>query len=494
MRVQTVSIAATLLLGGGVLAACRPVVPPPTPPPPTTTTTTAAPALPALTPAKWTSPNLDGTIQAQPVLFPDPSLLNGVGVVVVATENDSVYGLNPVDGTMLWGPISIGTPQPLSENDAFGPVQTLSGCGDINPLGITSNPVLDNGSVWVVGEREHNPAGSSPHQPEHVIAGINPVNGDFVLNPVVIDPPAMTVATVGSTQNEVSAEQQRTGLVATNGHVYVGFGGLSGDCGPYHGFVVDVSETDGSIGGYFESATASTVTNDREGAVWAPGGIAVDSSTSTIYAATGNSADGSSPPASGDNSDAVVQLPFPLPSSPTNPTHVFQPSTFASDNQSDLDLGSSAPLLVDNGTQVFQIGKRGTGYLLNKSDLSLVTQLSVCSGGTFGNVVTLGTSIFVPCRGSVMKQLVLGSGTMSAGWTSPSDVAAGGPATVDPISNLVFSADSGSNQLFGVNVSTGAAMMRYQLALTGSEHFPTPGVGNGQVFIESGLTVKAFPT
>jgi hypothetical protein len=65
---------------------------------------------------------------------------------------------------------------------------------------------------------------------------------------------------------------------------------------------------------------------------------------------------------------------------------------------------------------------------------------------------------------------------------------------VDPISNLVFSADSGSNQLFGVNVSTGAAMMRYQLALTGSEHFPTPGVGNGQVFIESGLTVKAFPT
>ena len=58
----------------------------------------------------------------------------------------------------------------------------------------------------------------------------------------------------------------------------------------------------------------------------------------------------------------------------------------------------------------------------------------------------------------------------------------------------MFSADTGSGQLFGVSATTGLATMRYQLGLTSPEHFPMPGLGDSQVFIESGDTVKAFPT
>jgi hypothetical protein len=67
-------------------------------------------------------------------------------------------------------------------------------------------------------------------------------------------------------------------------------------------------------------------------------------------------------------------------------------------------------------------------------------------------------------------------------------------AVADPSTNLVFSAATGTNQLFGVSATTGLATMRYQLDLTSPEHFPMPGLGDNRVFIESGDTVKAFPT
>lgn len=450
----------------------------PPPPPPQT--------LPAFTLATWTSPNLDGTVQAQPLY------VSSANVVVVVTENDSVYGLNPATGAIVWGPTSIGTPEPLAENDGAGPLMTLNGCGDIDPIGITSNPVLAGGHVFVVGERETATLANGHHLPEHVIASIDPSTGAIAQGPMNIDPPAMTVATPDSTQNQITGEQQRTGLVAANGQIYVGFGGLAGDCGPYHGFLVGVKQADLTIASTFESATSAAIHLDREGAVWAPGGVAANSAGTLIYAATGNSQDVSTPtPANEDFSDAVVQLDA---SSLSPPIRVFQPSTFIADNQSDADLGSSAPALVDNGAQLFQIGKRGIGYLLDSFSLALDGQLSLCSGGSYGSVATFANAIYVPCRGSGMKQLVLGNGTMVAGWTSPPNVPAGGPATVDPSTNMVFSADTGTEQLFGVNAITGQDMMRYQLALTNQEHFPTPGLGDNEVFIESGLTIKAFPT
>ena len=249
------------------------------------------------------------------------------------------------------------------------------------------------------------------HVPEHVIAGLDPATGDFVLNPTNIDPAAMTVAAgatpSNSTENQIEGEQQRTGLEAVNGQVYVGFGGLSGDCGPYHGFVVDVNESDGSIARYFESATSTLVQNDREGAVWAPGGMAINTSDDTLYASTGNSQDMTAPPADQDYSQGVVQLPltFTTPPTPTTPTNVFQPSTFVADNDGDLDLSSVAPLLV-NGTRRCSRSASAAPGTCSKSRPRVVNQLSVCSGGSFGSAATLGTSIFVPCRGSVMKQLV----------------------------------------------------------------------------------------
>jgi hypothetical protein len=474
MRVRPLLITAAFIFGAG-LVACRPIAPPPSPAPP------SLPTLPAFTPPKWMSGSLDGIIQARPVFVPGTP-----DVVVVATENDSLYGFEASTGDPLWGPVSIGTAEPLSEVQALDPTN-LDGCGNLDPLGITSNPVFDpvSGDVYAVGERESTTLVGLNHVPEHVIVGINPVTGHVDLTPTPIDPPAMTVAGV----NEVEAQQQRAGLAAANGKVYVGFGGDSNDCGPYHGFVVGVNESDGSIAGSFEAANLS---GDRQAAVWAPGGLAIDAA-GNVYAATGNSPAQTEPPV--DYSIAVVKLPSTLGATPTD---YFQPSTWAGDNAGDLDLGTSSPLLVSAGSQVFQIGKRGSGYLLSTSSLGTpVSELDgVCA--SFGSTATLGASVFVPCQGSSMKQVAInGSGssaTLSAGWRSPSNVHASGPAVADPVSNLVWSVDTASSVLYGINPANGDAAVRGQLSLNGAEHFPTPTVGGGLVFVESNNQVEAFPT
>ena len=65
------------------------------------------------------------------------------GTLIVATENDTVYGLNPKTGHARWRS-HLGTPSPASSLP----------CGDIDPLGITGTPAYDakTGSVFVVAE------------------------------------------------------------------------------------------------------------------------------------------------------------------------------------------------------------------------------------------------------------------------------------------------------------------------------------------------------
>ncbi len=213
-------------------------------------------------PALWTSSALDGIVQSRPVVVGS--------TVVVATEHDTLYGLKLSDGTAAWAqPTSIGTAVPLSVIHNLG-----ANCGNIDPLGVTSNLAVNGNTVFAVAEREQNPPGTT--DPEHVLVAVDASTGNITVGPASVNPPGMNVP----------PQQQRAGLLAANGNIYVGFGGLAGDCGVYHGWVVAARQSDGAQVGSFEVATASP--SNYAGAIWAPGGLAVDGS-GNVYAATGNS-------------------------------------------------------------------------------------------------------------------------------------------------------------------------------------------------------------
>ena len=175
----------------------------------------------------------------------------------------------------------------------------------------------------------------------HVLSAINVTTG-AVLWQRGADPPGSVI----------TAQQERSALSLANGMVYIPYGGLAGDCAQYWGWVVGIpANGTGSMVVY-------KVPTTREGGIWAPSGLAVDSS-GNVYAATGNGASITTY----DHGDSVIKL------SPTlTEEGYFAPTNWSVLNQNDADVGSLGPAIVGPNL-LFQIGKEGVGYILNASQL-----------------------------------------------------------------------------------------------------------------------------
>ncbi|MGI0129002.1 MAG: hypothetical protein ACREEC_02435, partial [Thermoplasmata archaeon] len=191
-------------------------------------------------------------------------------------------------------------------------------CGDIDPSGITGTPVIDGatGTLYVVAYLGR---GSGD---QHVLFGLA-LNTGAVTSQTVADPSGA----------EIQVEQQRGALALANGYVYVPYGGLAGDCGAYHGWVVGVPTT-GS-----QPLLSYQVPTAREGGIWSPGGITVTPS-GDLLVSTGNGAGTTV----FDYGDSVLEL------SPTlQLVSYFAPVNWAQLNADDADLGSVSPTVVPEG-------------------------------------------------------------------------------------------------------------------------------------------------
>jgi len=87
------------------------------------------------------------------------------------------------------------------------------------------------------------------------------------------------------------------------------------------------------------------------------------------------------------------------------------PSTWADDNEKDLDLGSLSPAVV--GDSIVIAGKRGVGYVLDPKHLGGIGgqrgRSEICRA--FGGTAVSGTTIFVPCRDGIRSATVAGVST-----------------------------------------------------------------------------------
>jgi outer membrane protein assembly factor BamB len=383
----------------------------------------------------WKSPILDGAVYAEPLV--------DQGMVIVVTENNSVYALSEKDGQPIWHK-NLGLPVLAS---------TLP-CGDIDPSGITGTPAIDGArnTLYVV---------AYVREIGHVLFALFLNNGTTIFERNV-DPPGVSV----------SVEQERGALAVSQGMVYVPYGGLDGDCGEYHGFVIGVPEDNSSASISYEVPTG------REGGIWAPAGMAVDSS-GNIYVATGNSEANSV----FDFGDAVIKL------SPTlRVVDYFAPTNWATLNAGDTDLGSVAPLLLDNQT-IFQIGKEGVGYLLDANNLGKIggQEFSGQVCPAYGGLAFSGSTIYVPCSSGIKALGVsLASHTFAMSWASVSFDA--GPPII--AGGLVWSIDLSGGELYALNQSSGNTVFTYKIGSVA--HFSTPSAADGYVFVGADDDVEAF--
>jgi outer membrane protein assembly factor BamB len=383
----------------------------------------------------WRSPSLDGAVYAQPLVMD--------GRLIVATENDSIYALSAEDGTVLWR-AHVGTPVPRSSLP----------CGNIDPTGITGTPVIDASANLVFAVAFEQPG-------IHELVGVDALTGRIRVR--------RKVDALGS---DPLVQQQRGALTLANGRVYVPYGGLFGDCGPYHGFVVAVSNDGrGPLRSY-------RVPTGRAGGIWAPSGLTVGPQ-GDLYAATGNS-DSSGP---FDFGDSVIRLSPGL-----HPLDSFAPPNWAALNTGDVDLGSVGPTLLPGGL-AFQIGKEGVGYVLRARDLGgiggQVGSAPVCSGA-FGATAHDDSSIFVPCVDGLVAVRVRPDRTLAIAWRGPS-FDAGPPVIAD---DTVWSLDLGSGTLYGFDEATGRVVAR---ASTGPvAHFSAPSVVGGRIYVAATARVISF--
>jgi outer membrane protein assembly factor BamB len=411
-------------------ATSQPPAPPASPALPATDWTTyhrdaartgVAPASPAAGPLAiaWRR-RLDGAVYGQPLVIG--------GLVVAATEGDTVYGLDRATGQVRWQ-VHLGTPVPLSALP----------CGDIDPLGITGTPVYDpaTGLVYAVAET------TGFH---HVLAGIAVPSGRLAFRRDVPTP-----------DGHPRDDQQRAALALDQGRIYVAFGGLAGDCGPYQGSVNGIPASGRGPMVSYKVPTA------REGGMWMPGGPVVGPS-GTIYVSAGNGA-ATAPP--WDGSDSVTALTPGL-----RRTGIFAPVTWPADNASDLDLGSSPPALLSDGMLLIA-GKRGTAYLLNASHLagvgSQVAQAPVCPA--YGGAAVAGQIVYLPCEGGGMAAVDTAGSRIRILWRGPPG-AAGSPVLGG---GAVWVPDWAAGVLYELSPGTGHVRHKIRLG-SALPHFASPSL------------------
>lgn len=287
---------------------------------------------------------VDGSVYAQPLIV-GPE-------VIIATENDTVYALNSATGKIRWSrhlarPVTGGLP-----------------CGNVAPSGITGTPVADvaAGRLWVVTFTSRPSFG-------HTLWELATGTGKTVARRPIDIP--------GS---DPRAQQERGALALSGSRVYVPFGGLFGDCSDYKGRVVGAPVSGSG------RLVSFTTRNERQAGIWAPAGESVRGGS--LYVATGNGM----PFNRVADSDSVLRLSPQL-----RVQGSFTPANFESLSADDQDLGSTAPALLPGGL-VFQVGKEGTGYVLNGARLGGVgRQLAsarVCEGGFGGDAVDGSTVVF----------------------------------------------------------------------------------------------------
>ena len=407
---------------------------------PERTATTAAPGVPDLASVAWKAA-VRGAVYAQPVVV-------GSRVFVV-TEQDEVDALSLVTGRLLWH-ASIGAP--LTQ------VVERAGCGDIDPLGITSTPVADpaNDTLYVVGETS---SGTDPPMVHRRLVGFDMATGK-VVRTADADP-------TGGGDDQIGL-QQRAGLVIDDGRVEVAFGGLYGDCGYYHGWVVAVSITPGVANMQF-----NTTAGGSGGAVWQGGAPPSVDAAGNIYLVTGNQ---NSQGTAGYYESAVKLSPALVPEASFR-------DTAATDDQ---DFGTGSPLLLPDRT-LFVVGKTDVGYVLEQSGLHLMASIpGVCGSDPDGRIAFDATTLaaYVPCRGGGLQEVDLA--TDSLGWKA-------GTVNSSPIlaAGSVWALSYPDGALQALNPATGAVEQSTGIGQTAN--FATPAYADGSLIVANAAgTVEAF--
>ena len=326
---------------------------------------------------------VDGYVYAQPLYFPNVPIAGAThNVVYIATEHDSVYAIDAVNGAVLLHQTLV--------DPAVGSTVSSSevGCNDLVPeIGITSTPVIDpaTGTLYVVAKSQEN---GLYVQRLHAL--------DLATFQEKFGGPTVISATFQGRTFDPLKQANRPGLLLENGHVIIAWASHC-DNGPYQGWVMSYSASTLTQEGVFN--TELNTTTGSAGGIWMSGdGVAADAS-GNLYVSTGNGDYNGST----DFGDSILKLAGPA-NGTLSVADWFTPFNQSTLNGGDTDLGSGGVLLLPdlpaglaNQQLLVQMGKEGKIYLIDRNnmgqfcstctsiDTNIVQEIPGASTGIFGS-------------------------------------------------------------------------------------------------------------
>jgi hypothetical protein len=220
-----------------------------------------------------------------------------------------------------------------------------------------------------------------------------------------------------------------------------------------------------------------TTANQRQAGIWAPAGESVRDGS--LFVATGNGM----PYDQVDDSDSVLRLGPDL-----TVQGIFTPANYVALSSNDQDLGSTAPALLPDGL-VFEIGKQGTGYVLDGNRLGgtggELSSASLCEGGFGGDAVD-GSTVVFSCYTSLHAIQVSTAGHIAALWS-----ASGFPAGPPIIAGGVVWAVSRGGRLSGFRLSTGQQVFSTATAPVVTD-FPSLSASGSRLIVPEGSKIVSY--
>jgi hypothetical protein len=458
---------------------------------------------------------VDGLVDAQPLYLHAVSTASGIhNLLIVVSENDSVYGFDADSGALVWQVTALKSGETASDD---------RGCGQVSPeIGITSTPVINrpknsNGVIYLVAMSKD--SSGNYHQRLHALDAAT--GNELYKGPVDITatyPGTGDNSSGGMVIFDPAQYKERSGLLLLDGTVYLTWASHC-DNRPYTGWIM----------GYKASTLAQTTVlnvtpNGNEGAIWGAGAGLTADPDGNIYFLDANGVfdttlNAGGFPSEGDYGNAFLKLST---KGGLAVADYFEMDNEESENGSDTDLGSGGALLLPplkdakgnlwdlavgagKDSNLYVVNRNGMGGFNSSSNNMYQELAGALPGGIWSMPAYFDTRLYYGPVGQPILEFEFKSARLLSSPVAQTATVFDYPGATPSISanggnnGIVWAAQNNNPAiLHAYNAKTLVELYNSNQAAGGRDHFGVgnkfiiPTIANGKVYVGTTTGVGAF--